>query len=68
MAAAFSTIQLARLSAAGPPPAAEALLAPVARLVQECMEGVAAAVRLRVPLRVRLASGPSWGQLKDVQL
>ncbi|PRW44411.1 helicase and polymerase-containing TEBICHI isoform X1 [Chlorella sorokiniana] len=47
---------------------AEPLLPHVACLVRDCMEGAAAAVRLRVPLRVRLAAGPSWGQLGDLQL
>lgn len=47
---------------------AEPLLPRVASLVRDCMEGAAAAVRLRVPLRVRLAAGPSWGQLAEVQL
>ncbi len=47
---------------------AEPLLLPVARLVQDCMEGVAGALVLRVPLRVRLASGPSWGELQEVRL
>ena len=46
----------------------EPLLPRVASLVRDCMEGAAAAVRLRVPLRVRLAAGPSWGQLAEVQL
>lgn len=49
-------------------PAAEPLLPRVAALVRDCMEGAAAAVRLRVPLRVRLAAGPSWGQLAELQL
>lgn len=31
------------------------------------MEG-AAATALRVPLRVRLAAGPSWGQLQELSL
>ena len=47
---------------------AEPLLEPVARLVRDCMEGLASGVRLRVPLRVRLAAGPSWGELQPVEL
>ena len=37
----------------------------VAALVRECMEGAAS---LRVPLRVKLHSGPSWGELTELQL
>lgn len=51
-----------------PPPPADHLVEPVARLVRECMEGCAADVRLRVPLRVRLAAGPSWGTLSELRL
>lgn len=47
---------------------AEPLLEPVARLVRDCMEGLTTVSSLCVPLRVRLASGPSWGELQDVQL
>lgn len=36
------------------------LLPAVCRVVKECMEG---AVSLRVPLQVKLSSGPSWGKL-----
>lgn len=32
------------------------------------MEGAAADVSLRVPLRVRLAAGPSWGTLAELHL
>lgn len=48
--------------------AAEGAVQAVARLVRECMEGVAREVALRVPLRVRLSCGPSWGQLQEVAL
>jgi DNA polymerase I-like protein with 3'-5' exonuclease and polymerase domains len=37
----------------------------VAALVRESMEGAAS---LRVPLRVKLHSGPSWGELRELQL
>ena len=37
----------------------------MAQLVRECMEE-AAGVELRVRLRVRLAAGPSWGQLQEL--
>lgn len=37
----------------------------VAALVRECMEGAAS---LAVPLRVKLHSGPSWGQLEELRL
>lgn len=40
----------------------------VARLVRECMEGVAGEAALRVPLRVRLSCGASWGQLQELRL
>ena len=36
-------------------------LAQASALVRECMEGAAS---LRVPLRVKLSAGPSWGQLE----
>ena len=49
------------------PPPAEPHLQHVAALVRDCMEG-AAATALRVPLRVRLAAGPSWGQLQELSL
>ncbi|KAL4426098.1 hypothetical protein ABPG77_002684 [Micractinium sp. CCAP 211/92] len=39
----------------------------VAELVRRCMERSYAEV-LRVPLRVRLAVGPSWGELRDLAL
>lgn len=50
------------LSAGGPRPSPQ-----VAALVRQCMEGSYANV-LRVPLRVRLAAGPSWGELRDLEL
>ncbi len=50
------------------PAAAEGAVEAVARLVRECMEGVAGEVSLRVPLRVRLSRGPSWGELQELQL
>ena len=50
-----------------PRPATEPLLHSVAQLVRECMEE-AAGVELRVRLRVRLAAGPSWGQLEELDL
>jgi hypothetical protein len=37
-------------------------------MVRGCMEGLAEASRLRVPLRVRLAAGPSWGELQELEL
>ncbi|KAL4428417.1 hypothetical protein ABPG75_002506 [Micractinium tetrahymenae] len=47
---------------------AEGALDTVARLVRDCMEGVAAEVALRVPLRVRLSRGLSWGELQEMRL
>lgn len=44
-------------------------LAAVAELVRGVMEGVAGfGGQLRVPLRVRLAAGPSWGTLSELRL
>ncbi len=36
--------------------------------MRDCMEGLTTVSSLCVPLRVRLAAGPSWGELQDVQL
>jgi hypothetical protein len=43
----------------------EGSLRQVASMIRRVMEGV---VRLRVPLPVKLQSGPSWGQLSDLNL
>ena len=43
-------------------------LSRVAALVRGVMEGVAGFAALRVPLRVRLAAGPSWGELEELEL
>lgn len=50
------------------PPRPEPLLGTVARLVRDQMEDAAVVSTLRVPLRVRLAAGPSWGQLEELTL
>ena len=57
----------------GPPPPPRrqveaGQLSRVAALVRGVMEGVAGFAALRVPLRVRLAAGPSWGELEELEL
>lgn len=42
------------------------LVTRAARLVRGVMEGVAGFPALRVPLRVRLSAGPSWGELEEL--